>query len=325
MTLISAPAGYGKSVLASQWLETCACPGAWLSLDENDNDLRVFLTYLLEAVQNAFPGATQEARTLLKAANLPPEKVLAHNLLNDLEQAEEPFILVLDDYHRIREKAVHDLLTELLRYPSPMLHLALLTRRDPPLPIGPMRAGGRVTEITVEHLRFTLSETTAFLERLLDVAPDENTLSVLEEKVEGWVAGLRLAALSLGRKGERDRIMKGLGEGLQFVQEYLMQEVLSQVPPAFANFLIEASILDRFCAPLCDAVHLSEGQPVEDEAGGQEFIEWLEKTHLFVVPLDETRSWFRYHHLFQELLQNQLEGRYSPEEIAALHSRAGSW
>ena len=325
MALISAPAGYGKSVLASQWLEICGCPGAWLSLDENDNDLRVFLTYLIESIQDAFPGLALKTRTLLKAANLPSEKVLAYNLLNDMEQVEEPFILVLDDYHRIREKAVHSLLIALLRYPSPMLHLVLLTRRDPPLPIGPLRAGGQLTEITMEHLRFTLSETTAFLARFLPASLDENTASVLNEKVEGWVTGLRLAALSMGQKEERDRILEGLGEGAYFVREYLMQEVLLKVPGNFAGFLIETSILNRFCAPLCDAVHLPEERPVENEKNGQEFIEWLEKTHLFVVPLDETHKWFRYHHLFQQLLQNQMERRYSSEEIAAIHTRAALW
>ncbi len=325
MTLISAPAGYGKSVLASQWLETCGRPGVWLSLDENDSDLRQFLIYLLEAVQEAFSSVELQTRTLLQAANLPPVKVLAHNLLNDLEQVKEPFILLLDDYHCIREDAVHDLLTELLRYPSPMLHLAVVTRRDPPLPISPMRAGGQLTEITIEHLRFNLSETKAFFERLLNVSPAENTLAILEQKMEGWGAGLRLAALSMGRKGERDFILKDLGEGAPLVHGYLMQEVLSQVPPIYASFLVETSILDRFCAPLCDAVYLSKGQPVEHETGGQEFIEWLKTTHLFVVPLDETHTWFRYHHLFQQLLQNQLEGQYGPEEIAALHSRAADW
>jgi LuxR family maltose regulon positive regulatory protein len=325
MALISAPAGYGKSVLASQWLEVCTCPGAWLSLDENDNDLRVFLTYLIESVQDAFPGVALKTRTLLKAASLPSLKVLAYNLLNDMEQVEEPFILVMDDYHRIREKAVHSLLIELLRYPSPMLHLVLLTRRDPPLPIGPLRAGGQLTEITIEHLRFTNSETAAFLARFLSASPDESTASVLNEKVEGWVTGLRLAALSMGQKGERDHILEGLGEGAYFVREYLMQEVLLKVPGNFARFLMETSILNRFCAPLCDAVQLPEERPVENEKNGQAFIEWLEKTHLFVVPLDETHTWFRYHHLFQQLLQDRLKRKCSPEEIKALHLRAGQW
>jgi len=325
LTLITAPAGYGKSVLASQWLEICGCPGAWLSLDENDSNLRQFLTYLLEALQGMFPSVELKTGTFLQAVNLPPVKVLAHNLLNDVEEVKEPFILVLDDYHCIREEAIHNLLTELLRYPSPMLHLTLLTRRDPPLPIGPMRAGGQLTEITMESLRFTVSETKAFLERLFDVSPDENTVSVLEEKLEGWGAGLRLAALSMGREGKSDFIMKDLGEGASFIHEYLMQEVLLQVPPAFASFLIESSMLERFCAPLCSAVHLYEGQPGGEKTGGQDFIDWLEKTHLFVVPLDEPHYWFRYHHLFQQLLQRQLELHHSPEEIAAFHSRAADW
>jgi LuxR family maltose regulon positive regulatory protein len=327
MTLISAPAGYGKSILASQWLETCGCPGAWVSLDEKDSDLRLFLTYLLEAVQKAFPAASLATKDLLQAATFPPEKLLSQYLLNDMEKVEEPLVLVLDDYHRIRKSAVHELLRELLRHPTPMLHLALLTRRDPPLPINNLRAQGRLTEIGVEHLRFTPAETTALLERFIHLTIDEKTASVLDERVEGWVVGLRLVALSLGQKKGQDRILQGLNQGSPYVREYLIQEVLSQVPQAFAQYLVETSVLDRFCLPLCNALSLSsKGQKkTEDPLSCQAFMDWLEETHLFVIPLDDTHTWFRYHHLFQDLLQSQLKRRCSSEEITVLHSRASEW
>jgi len=327
MTLISSPAGYGKSILASQWLETCGRPGVWLSLDENDSNLRVFLTYLLAAIERVFPTVELKTKALLQAVSLPPAKVLSRYLLNDVDQANEPFILVLDDYHRIKETAVHDLLVELLRYPSPMLHLALLTRRDPALPIGPLRARDQLTEIAMEPLRFTLAETRAFLERVLRVSIDEHTVAILDAKMEGWVTGLRLAALSLGHKEDVDHVLRGLKEGSHYITDYLIREALSSLPPAMARYLMGTSILDRFCAPLCDELSLSteEQKETEDPLSGEAFIDWLEETHLFVIPLDEQHHWFRYHHFFHKLLQSQLTKRCGAEEIATHHSRASKW
>jgi LuxR family maltose regulon positive regulatory protein len=327
MTLISAPAGYGKSVLASQWLQVCGCPGAWVSLDEGDDDLRVFLTYLLAAIQELFPETPFQSQPLLRAAELPPAKILARYLLNDLDEVTEPFILVLDDYHHISNAAVRDLLVELLRHPSPMLHLALLSRRDPALPIGSLRAHGLLTEVSVEQLRFTPAETTTFLERVLRVPIDEETAAVLDARMEGWVTGLRLAAASLGHKEDVKRVLRGLKESPRYVTDYLIREVLSAVPPATARYLMATAILDRFCAPLCDALSLSteELKEGEDPLNGEAFIEWLEETHLFVIPLDEQHHWFRYHHLFQELLKKQLEQHTGAQEVATVHSRASEW
>ncbi|MCK4791594.1 MAG: response regulator, partial [Desulfobacteraceae bacterium] len=187
MTLISAPAGYGKTILASQWLEACQYPSAWVSLDQSDDDLHEFLTYFMAAVQSAFPTLILQTQSLLQAADMPPVKVLVRYMLNDLDQVKKPFILVLDDYHHIQKEAINDLLAELLRHPSPMLHLVLLTRRDPPLPFSNLRTYNQLTEIGIRDLRFTVEETTSFLERLLRVPIDEDTVSVLEDKVEGWV------------------------------------------------------------------------------------------------------------------------------------------
>ncbi len=325
LTLISAAAGYGKSTLASKWIEACDCPSAWVSLDEDDNDLRLFVTYLLSGIRTAFPTVGQEIQTMLSAPSLPRPSVLARTLINDLDTIEEKFILVLDDYHRIHETAIHDLMAEVLRHPLRAMHLVLLTRRDPPLPLMTLRASGQVNEITMEQLRFTRSETAAFLQRALDVSIDDTTAAILEKKIEGWVTGLRLAAFSLRGQKDLDRLVSGLREGFQYITDYLVTEVVSRQPPAMARYLMETAILDRFCAALCEAIHLSKGEPGGDEISGQEFIEWLEKAHLFVIPLDDQHRWFRYHRLFQDLLQSQLKRRYSTEEIATLHYRASEW
>ena len=327
MTLISAPAGYGKSIVASQWLGASSRPGAWVSLDESENDLREFLTYFLAAIQNLFPSKNLKTQSLLQAANIPPAKDLCRYVLNDLEHVETPFILVLDDYHHIRDNLVHDFLRELLHHPSPMLHLALLTRRDPPLPLTQLRAYGQLTEIVVDDLRFTVEETSALLERFLRVTIDKDTASVLEEKVEGWVSGLRLAALSLRQSEDHGRILQELRESTHFVQDYLFKEVFLHTPKASARFLMETSILDRFCAPLCDVLHSPDEDPNEtqEELTGQAFIDWLEETHLFVISLDENRRWYRYHHLFQELLQDQMKQAIDPDGVAALNTRASEW
>jgi LuxR family maltose regulon positive regulatory protein len=298
-----------------------------VSLDESDNDLREFLTYFLAAIKSAFPSVSLKTQSLLQAADLPPVKVLSRFILNDLDRLETPLILVLDDYHLIKENVVHDLLRELLHHPSPILHIALLTRRDPPLPLTHLRAYNQLTEMTVEDLRFTLEETSSFLERFLRVTLDADTASVLEARVEGWVAGLRLAALSLRQKEDHDRILQELRDITHFVQGYLIEEVLSHIPKAFARHLMETSILDRFCAPLCDVLHSLFGDQLEadEELSGQAFIHWLEETRMFVTSLDNKGQWFRYHHLFQQLLQDQLKKHRNPDEVAALYSRASDW
>lgn len=320
MTLISAPAGYGKSILASQWLEISGFPGAWVSLDRNDNDLRVFLGYVLEAARSLFPEHGLKTASLLEAPRLPTARVICHSLLNELEQISIPFILVLDDYHHIHNTGIHDFLAELLVHPSPVMHLVLLTRRDPPLPLASLRAQGMLTEITTEQLRFTISETKSFLERFLHMSVADNTVRLLEEKMEGWVTGLHLAALSIKHPSDHQRLADGLQKTSQYVREYLMTEVLDAQPAEMRQSLLNTAILDRFCAPLCDAV-----AGAGNVSGGRAFIARLQQEKIFHIALDAENRWFRYHHLFQELLQSQLKRRYSAEEIAALHRRAGAW
>jgi len=325
LTLISAAAGYGKSTLASRWLEVCDCPHAWISLDKHDNDLRLFLCYFVKAVGAMFSSGVEKTQSLLDAPNLPPLSSLVSTLLNDLNAIGEDFILVLDDYHRIHETAIHDLIAALLQHPPRAMHLVVLTRRDPPLPLIRLRARRQMNEVTMEQLRFTPSETAVFLEKALEVSVDDAAAAVFEEKVEGWVTGLRLAALSVRGQKDMDSLVSGLRKGFHYITDYLVSEVISRQPPAVAQYMMETAILDRFCPALCEAIHVSGEERGEDQTSGHGFIESLDKAHLFVISLDEQHLWFRYHHLFQDLLQRQLKRRRSSEEIATLHSRASEW
>jgi len=325
LTLVSAPAGYGKSTLVSCWVEAIDIPGAWVSLDENDNDLHIFLSYFVDAVQTLFPDACHETRAMLNVAEVPPVSVLASSLINELDQVEKTFILVLDDYHFIRKNAVHELLSELLKHPPGPMHLVLATRRDPPLPLATLRARSRMTEIRVQELRFSAAESAAFLQKVTGRSVDDTIAAVLEEKTEGWVTGLRLAALSLSHRSDMDRILAQLPENNRYVMDYIVAEVLSQQPPAIQEYLLATAILDRFCAPLCQAVCVLDTESQACEMPGQEFLDWLQQANLFVIPMDDQHRWFRYHHLFQQLLQRRLKRRFSPDDIATLHKQAGIW
>jgi LuxR family maltose regulon positive regulatory protein len=325
LTLVSAPAGYGKTTLMSCWLESCDVPSAWVSLDENDNELRMFLAYFLAAVQSIFPGAARETLAMLNAPELPSLRVLALSLINELDQIEKNFILVLDDYHVIHDKAVQDLLIELLKHPPGPMHLVMAARRDPSMPLTTHRARSQMTEIRVQDLRFSAEETAEFLQAALDTPIDGATASVLEEKTEGWATGLRLAALSLRNRSDLDRIMANIPEDNCYVTDYLLTEVLLNQPEDIREYLLATAVLNRFCAPLCDAVCVPGTYAWECKIGGPQFIKWLETSDLFVVPLDDSGQWFRYHRLFQELLRNHLKHKFSPDDIADLHKRAGAW
>jgi LuxR family maltose regulon positive regulatory protein len=218
---------------------------------------------------DAFPTVGQKTQAFLGSRVLPPPLVLARTLVNDLDTIDQDFILVLDDYHYIRETAIHYLMAELLRHPPRAMHLALLTRRDPPLPLITLRARGQVNEITMEQLRFTPEETAAFLQKVLEVSIDDTTAAILEEKIEGWVPGLRLAALSLRGQKDLDRFVSGLREGFKYITDYLISEIVSRQPPAMARYLMETAILDRFCPALCEAIHLSKGEPGEMKSVGR--------------------------------------------------------
>jgi len=325
LTLVSAAAGYGKSTMASLWLEAWNGPYAWLSLDDEENDLRQFLNYLLAAIANAFPGACQTTRSLLQLPELAPASDLSRYLLNDLDEIKDPFILVLDDFHKIGEKAVHDLVGAILTHPAQNLSLMLLTRRDPPLNIGTLRARDQVNEIGIADLHFTVTETRTFLEATLGHSVDEKTAGIIQERLEGWPAGMRMISQSLKHSGDLDRLLAGLKGGFPTIVDFLMTEVLSHQPPEMAKWMTATAILDHFCAPLCDALQGLDTAPGTGEMNGDEFIARLQKDNLFLMALDSENRWFRYHPLFRQLLHEQLNRHWSPEEIAALHSHAKAW
>lgn len=325
LTLIAAPAGYGKSMLASYWLEASSCPSAWVSLDRDDNDLRLFLNYFLSAIHSMFPDACRQAMALATAMTLPPVSTLAGTLINEFDLIEEAFILVLDDFHLINDESVLDILTRLLRHPPKGMHLTLIGRRDPPLPISKLRAKKDVTEIRAQDLRFGKTETARFLTLELGIPVESDTAAALEEKTEGWVTGLRLAALSMRHRGKLDPGLLGSQVNAQYVMEYLFNEVFSQQPPEINNYLLGTAILDRFTGSLCETVCSLGDDSRKGTIGGWHFIDWLKKENLFVIPLDAENRWFRFHHIFKKLLANQLNRRLSPDEINALHARASAW
>jgi len=325
LTLVSAPAGYGKSTLLSCWLQTCETPGTWVSLDNNDNDLRVFLSYFLAAVQTQFPAAGQNTEALLNSAELPPLSALTHSLINELDQIDSPFILVLDDYHTISNRNVQTLLAEILQHSPAPLHLVLSCRVDPLLPLNRFRARSQMTEIRLRDLRFSREETESFLTLSMGVPVDGTSVNALEQKTEGWVTGLRLSLLFLRHRSGLNLILKNLPVENRYIIDYLLTEVLSTQSEETQGYLLATSILDRFCPPLCDAVCVSGIESLECKMGGQQFLEWLEKSDLFVVPLDEQGRWFRYHYLFQKLLQRKLKQQFDTDGISAIHRRAGRW
>ncbi|MGD9052362.1 MAG: response regulator [Desulfobacterales bacterium] len=325
LTLVSAAAGYGKSTMASLWLEAWEGPYGWLSLDDEENDLCQFLNYLQAAIANTFPGACETTRSALQTPELAPVSDLSRYLGNDLDEIKDPFILVLDNYHKIREKTVHDLVDTVLAHPPQNLHLMLLTRRDPPLLTSKLRALDQVNEINTADLHFTVAETKTFLETTLGHSVDEKTAGTIQERLEGWPAGMRLISQSLKHSGDLDRLLAGLKGGFPTIVDYLMSEVLLHQPPEMAKWMTATAILDQFSAPLCDALQGSVTAHGADELNGDEFIARLQKDNLFLMALDSKNRWFRYHPLFRQLLQEQLNRHWSPEEIAALHSRAKAW
>ncbi|MCJ7542328.1 MAG: response regulator [Desulfobacterales bacterium] len=324
-TLVSAPAGYGKSILLSCWLENCDCPNAWYSVDESDNSLRQFLIYFLTAIRTMFPDAVEKTVVLANTGNLPPMKVLLANLINEMNLIDQDYILAVDDIQLIQEKQVYDLLTELLRYPPQRMHLVLIGRRDPFLPISSLRAQGLMTEIRLQDLCFTKAETKAYLDQVIGDQIEDAIAAKWTKKTEGWIVGLHLAALSMRQRGDATSMLTEIPGGLQYVTEYLFNEVFKSQSPEIRHFLLSTAILDRFCAPLCEVLVGPDAESRQDDINSWDFLDVLKNQNLFIVGLDPKNRWFRYHHLFQQLLKDQLMLHRSSEEIVALHSRAGNW
>ena len=332
LTLISAPAGFGKTTLVSEWVAGCGLPVAWLSLDEGDNDPIRFLTYLVAALQTL---ALSEAKGMapqmgagvmaaLQSQQPPSIESILTSLLNDIAAIPVSFILVLDDYHMLESAAVDQALAFLVEHQPAQMHLVIATREDPSLPFARLRARGQLTEVRADDLRFTPAEAAEFLNRVMGLHLSAEDIAALETRTEGWVAGLQLAALSMqGRNDVSDFIQSFTGSH-HFVLDYLVEEVLEKQSDRILTFLLRTSILDRMCGPLCDAV-LGSSPVSALETSGQKVLEYLARANLFTIPLDNERLWYRYHHLFDNLLRQRLAERCTAEEIAELHIRASEW
>jgi LuxR family maltose regulon positive regulatory protein len=326
LTLVSAPAGYGKSTLVSDWAETLDKPCAWLSLDSGDSDLKVFVCYVLAAIETVVPDACPETSALAMSNNPVPVPVLGGSLVNELDALDSPLVLVLDDYHRIDPaSSVHEFLWFLLEHPPPALRLVLATRSDPTFSTGSLRGRGGLTEVRLRDLRFTASETSEYLERTSGVKASEEALANLAQQTEGWIVALRLVSIYLRHADDPEALLKRLHGGIRHTREYLLEEVLDQLPVRTRDCMLKTSILDRFCPELCDAVAAPTAGPEEPAYDGFQFIQELRTGNFFTIPLDLEGRWFRYHHLFQEMLRDQLQARTPPGEIAALHLLASAW
>jgi LuxR family maltose regulon positive regulatory protein len=312
MTLISAPAGFGKTTLVSEWLANCTRPAAWVSLDEGDNDPARFLTYLVAALQTVIPNIGEEVAGILRAPQPPPVESILTTLLNEITDSPDQFILVLDDYQMIDARPVDSALSFLLEHLPPQMHLVITTREDPDLPLARLRARAQLTELRITDLRFTPLEATEFLNRMMGLTLSQEDIAALEARTEGWIAGLQLAAISMQGHEDSASFIKSFTGSHRFVMDYLVEEVLQQQSESVQTFLLRTSILDRLCGPLCDAVLL-------DPAAGQKTLEYLERANLFLIPMDNERRWYRYHHLFAELLRQRL-----PQSIASSTGEAGS-
>jgi LuxR family maltose regulon positive regulatory protein len=326
LVLVSAPAGFGKTTLVSAWVGATARPTAWLSLDEGDNDPVRFLTYLVAALQTV-AGPVGDGSLALLQSTQPPEAALT-SLLNELTTLSQEVLLVLDDYHVIEARAIDQALTFLLEHLPPQVHLVIVTREDPHLPLARLRAGGQLTEVRAVDLRLTLAEAATFLHQVMGLPLAAADVALLATRTEGWIAGLQLAALSLQGQQDTSGFIQSFTGSHRFVMDYLVEEVLARQSARVQAFLLRTSILDRFCASLCDAVLL------DASASGRTTLDYLERANLFLVPLDNERRWYRYHHLFADLLQQRLQqstalaagdSAESEEGATSLHRRASLW
>jgi LuxR family maltose regulon positive regulatory protein len=316
LTLVSAPAGFGKTTVVSEWLRYCGRPAAWLSLDKHDNDLSRFLIYLIAALQRIDAEIGVDVQSALEETLSPHFDILLTRLISEIEKFPDKSIIVLDDYHLISSKQVHDAINFLIEFLPPMIHLVISGRTDPPLPISRLRVRGEVNEVRTPQLRFTKDEVATYLNDLLGFNLSTDGIAALETRTEGWIASLKLAALSMqGRDNWPEFITKFSGSN-RYIIDYLVDEVMARQPEEVQTFLRRTSILERFCAPLC--------KYVIDSPTDIDVLDYIERANLFLIPLDDHREWYRYHHLFADFLSQKLR-EIEPERITELHLRASQW
>ena len=319
LTLVSAPAGFGKSTLVAEWLSvtpTGERTAAWLSLDQADNQPGSFWTYLVGALRTVAPAVGASTLSLLQGPQAPPIESVLATLLNELGAVPHDIVLVLDDYHVIDGREIHDGMAFLLDHLSPQLHVVIATRADPPLPLARMRGRGELTEIRAADLRFTPDEAAAYLNGAMGLDLAAGDVAALEGRTEGWIAALQLAALSIQGRDDAAGFIAGFSGDDRYIVDYLVEEVLHRQPESVRSFLLQTSILSLLSGPLCDAVTGGDG--------GKAMLEALDRKNLFLVPLDDRRRWYRYHHLFADVLRARLVDE-QPDTMPELHRRASVW
>lgn len=325
-TLVSAPAGYGKTTLVSSWLREAGFPTAWLSLEEADNDPVRFLQYLLTALHNIVSSIHLDLLELVGEIQSASLQALVHILVNEIAKSANRFVLALDDFHLIGDPAILDMVTCLMDHlPAQQIHLVLITRADPPLPLSRLRVRGQVTEIRAEQLRFTPVEIAAFLNGVMGLHLSPDDISAMDARTEGWIAGLQLAALSMQGCKDVSGFIAAFRGSHHYIVDYLADEVLKRQDEKTRSFLLQTSILSRMCAGLCGAVYSQHRNGAAAAvADCQLLLEHLERSNLFLIPLDEERRWYRYHHLFADALNRRLEHQY-PADVPNLYRRASVW
>jgi LuxR family maltose regulon positive regulatory protein len=318
LTLVSAPAGFGKTTVLGDWLSAAATADrsvAWLSLDGRDNDPALFWAYLVAAVQTAMPDVGAGALALLSSPQASAEAVVA-SLVNDLDAVPGDLVLVLDDYHVIESVEVHEGMAFMLEHLPVHVHLVIAGRADPPLPLARLRVRGELIELRAADLRFTPEEVAEYLTGSMGLVLSAGQVAALDSRTEGWIAALQLAALSMQGRADLTAFLTDFAGDDRYIVDYLVEEVLQRQPEQTRSFLLQTSILSRLSGPLCDAV--------TGRHDGRETLEALDRANLFLIPLDDRRRWYRYHHLFADVLQAHLRGE-QPDAVAGLHRRAADW
>src|SRR6266516_1511676 len=319
LTLVSAPAGFGKTTLLSTWVQSLPPERpriAWVSLDEGDNEPVLFWMYVLTALGSQQPGLCMQLVTYLQTQQAPPLRSVLQTLINRLAEQSEQFLLILDDYHLVTEQAVHTSLTYLVEHLPPQLHLILATRADPPLPISLLRARGHLLEVRTDELRCNPDEVVAFLEKSASIQLSQDMIDAVTTRTEGWLVGLQLLGLSLQGHADSGDFLEEVSGSQRYVFDYLIEEVFQSQSASVQTFLLHTSILKRLSAPLCDAIL--------EESGSQQILEQLERVNLFIMSLDTQRRWYRYHALFAQALRHRLE-QTQPKLVPNLHHRASHW
>ncbi|MDY6791169.1 MAG: helix-turn-helix transcriptional regulator [Thermodesulfobacteriota bacterium] len=316
LTLISAPAGFGKTTLLSEWISQSEIPVAWISLDKGDNDPVHFIHYLIATLQTIESNIGKPVLSLLKSPRQPPIKSMMINLIKEISDIHDDFMFVLDDYHSIDAEKIHKIVEFLIDHSPPHIHLVISTRVDPPLPLARLRVRNQLSEFRTSDLCFTFKETSLFFNKMMNLALSSHEISMLESRTEGWIAGLQLAALSMQGRGNIPEFIETFAGDDHHIVDYLAEEVLNHQSEQIQNFLLQTSILSRLSGPLCDFV--------TDRKGGQEMLVDLERANLFILPLDNKRRWYRYHHLFADLLRQRLH-RTHGDRMHELHKRASEW